>query len=1122
MPAMQPGRPPDLAGGPSSSSSFPPVPPAVARVRSDAVWDGQGKGKGRASDCAEPHQPTSPARSAQVPPPPPQLTPAHAHPQQHSTLLKPPSTSSQPQVDSLPTSAVSSTRRLGALGIPLPSDSGSEGGDVSPSSTSSSGSLEANPPASPIVPVNHEPPEPTYSRGGSTRSGPSTRSGTQDGGAFVSEQSFRDIVDDLTLQNQKLKARLKRFESARVPTNLRNERLFEVRFFDGLPKQRRREIEGFLTDYVQTLSTTASSGDLLSSSSRINASGDTSHHDNTESTSSLGATLRSLRSSEREALGKEALLAAGSGPSASADRSATGSGSASGSGGRAQRSSRERNAPTIEPLGATSSLPLPDPPALLRRPTDIFPPERDVLAAPSFSGAEPLSTMGTGSGMRISDPTSKKRKRAPKSSEEAPSPERVPRVRRTASYDGSSSSRDGTPDPERLEHLIVDMIERLFSESLPVDKADHPQQQSPPPNPLHSEPHPLPAQSSTNTAYLRAMLVSDETQARGGWLYLNLVSTMAALHRLNVSLATVRHALRSKSTLVEVSAEGNKIRWKGPRTKPAPRVQDAVADAKASFGMGDMEDNSIEATRMQGVEDAEREQAHRRHVVQGGGRGSSRSSRSSNGVPDSMFDERGGGGAGSGSGARDAGESGSGRPSKGSTAPTSQYPSMGSKNGSSSQGDKRLSIGHAQAAPEAQDVTARLSPLPSSTRAELAAAPQAPSALRHSVDELLPVPGAPGGNDGAHVLGSSVQPAPKHLLYTPLFVRRNESESEKGSNDGASVASDVSADDVRPAKRHKEAGGVVYFANPLFYSDLAGDSGARMQALQDRMGDMQVPAAVLGAPSSAVASGSGAIDAASRSRSSLTPLSELDTLDSHSMKLDGALERATASTAASDDVQSASSALEGEVAWDAIEAVDIAPSGPLAANVEDHDVFQITPYPNLQLSGTNDDVTAADHFTTHTKHLYPPHRPRSSRRISPLPKRVHRTSASIIPPPLSARKHHPALVASTCISSHTLHHHPSVCVRFPRHRLRMSSTASDSDYGDERGSHTRGSTSPTSTQIRRLANAHSGLSGADYLMSLALPLNNWAPELRRGTSTEERDTSEAFRTGDSASLITLD
>lgn len=896
-------------------------------------------------------------------------------------------------------------------------------------------------------------------------------------------------------------------------------------------RQRRREIEGFLTDYVQTLSSTASSGDLLSSSSRINVTGESSNHGHTESTSSLGATLRSLRSSERDLLGKEALLAPVGGPAAAqAERSVTGSGSGSGSGGRRQRRSREKEAVYIEPLGATPSLPLPDPPALLRRPTDIFPPERDVLAAPSFSGAEPRSTMGTGSGMRISDPTSKKRKRAHKSPEAATSPERVPRVRRTASYDGSTSSRSGTPDPERLEFLIVDMLERLFSESLPLDLPEQPQ--SPPPNPLHSEPHPLPAQSSTNTAYLRAMLESDETQARGGWLYLNLVSTMAALHRLNVSLATVRHALRTKSSLVEVSAEGDKIRWKGPRTKPAPRAQDVAEAQEADFGMGDMEDNSIEATRMQGVEDAERaeeEAAQRRRKVVPAGRsqdrGSSGSSRSSGDVPDSMFDERGGGGAGGGSAGRNGNTvsgsgSGSGRPSKGSTAPTSQYPSHGSKNGSSSQGEKRL-MGSGAHAP-----APGLEPIVASDRSgEVTAAPQVSSALRHSVDELH-VLAAQGGSDSAHVLGSTVQATPKHLVYTPLFVRRNDSGSEKGSNDDESVDSAESGgDEARPSKRRKENGGVVFFANPLFYSDLAGDSGARVQALQERVTDLRAPDAVLGAPSTragcTAGSGSALDDAQSRSRSSLTPLSEADSVESRSMKLDGAAERAPWSSNASDDASmSAGSVIDGEAAWDAIEPVDVAPSGPAPPSAQNHDVFQITPYPNLQLSGVSDDVTAADHFTTHVKHLHPSLPPSLDR--ASLPKRIRPSFASVLPPPLSAHRHHPALVASTCLASHTLHHHPSVCVRFPRHRLRMSSTASDTDGEDgDGGSYARGSASPTSTQIRRLAEAHSGLSGADYLMSLALPLNHWAPELRRVASSDER-ASEAPRTGESASLITID
>jgi len=58
----------------------------------------------------------------------------------------------------------------------------------------SSESLEANPPVSPMTPAVVAP-DPTYSRGGSTRSGPSTRGENKsEGAAFVSEQNFRDIV----------------------------------------------------------------------------------------------------------------------------------------------------------------------------------------------------------------------------------------------------------------------------------------------------------------------------------------------------------------------------------------------------------------------------------------------------------------------------------------------------------------------------------------------------------------------------------------------------------------------------------------------------------------------------------------------------------------------------------------------------------------------------------------------------------------------------------------------------------------------------------------------------------------------------------------------------------------
>lgn len=90
----------------------------------------------------------------------------------------------------------SAARRLGLLGIPLSSSSSEEGDEdeFDPSAVVSSDSLDGNAPGSPAVAVA-EPPAATYSRGGSTRSGPSTRSGGSGApGAVVPEESFRDIV----------------------------------------------------------------------------------------------------------------------------------------------------------------------------------------------------------------------------------------------------------------------------------------------------------------------------------------------------------------------------------------------------------------------------------------------------------------------------------------------------------------------------------------------------------------------------------------------------------------------------------------------------------------------------------------------------------------------------------------------------------------------------------------------------------------------------------------------------------------------------------------------------------------------------------------------------------------
>ncbi|GAA6035041.1 hypothetical protein JCM8097_002157 [Rhodosporidiobolus ruineniae] len=1009
--------------------------------------------------------------------------------------------------------STSTRRRLGALGIPIgPSseegdndDDPNDGDDEPFSSSFSSGSLQPNPPASPSNPML-DVPEATYSRGGSTRSGPSTRAGeTTDGPAFVSEESFRDIVDELTRQNQQLKAKLKRFESARVPNELRKERLFEIRWHEGLPKNRRREIESFLTGYVQSFS---GSGTASSSSRAIGNSDErTMTQDASETTSSLGATLRSLRSSEKEAI-KEVRQER-------RDSGSKGSGS-KGSGDKLMPLRGGKVAPTAADSPSAPSASLLDPPALLRRPTDIFPSERDVLAAPSFSGAEPRSLTGTGTGMRISDPSNKRRKRKHSSTPDHPvkSLERpaYPR-RRSASFPTSIASED-LSDPERLESLVVEMVERLFLESLPIEGAD-PATATPPPNPLHSEPTPLPAQSSTNTQYLRALLASEETDAHNGWLYLNLISTFASLHRLNVTVGLVRHALRTKSDLIEVSEEGTKIRWRGPPTKPVRKAEDPPPNA---FSMGDMEGNDVEATQMQ-VDRGEE-----------GGEDDGASSQSSEAEGQSLLRNEGGavkprarrgsGEAGTGSGTG-SGSNSRNDASKGSTAvstaPTSQHPSD-RKNGESSNGTQMGDVAEVTRSHSSHERTTE-----SSRPAQSNPVPLPASALRHTVDELTEPSSTLDAAGPPDVLGSApTQVRPKHL-YTPLIFQTARSVSDDGKSTTtdesaqSSTAADKSADsDGRPAKRRKGYdGGVVFFANDLFFSDLAGDSPKRMaraaQAQQEvENASDKLPLDVLGySSSSAGATGSSSGGRKSRGSRSASPLTTegsdlaLPSRSSRSMEVEtvpGDLDEASSLGVMSLD--------EAPDSWDGIDDLSIHKPGKSRPDPDgEFDVFVSLPFPTLQLSGTGE-TTASDHFTIQVKLLHP---------SSPTP-----PPASL--PPSGSRPIRPPGRPSKLLSSHTIHHHASVATRFPRVRMRLGSTTSDSDldlrYPDLSGSGyglgvASGSLSPTSSQLRRLERRlppNMGGGAGDYLMSLALPLNRWAPETRRYGDSEGRSGSRA--TGD--------
>ncbi|KAI5478102.1 hypothetical protein MNV49_005469 [Pseudohyphozyma bogoriensis] len=369
----------------------------------------------------------------------------------------------------------------------------------------------------------------------------------------VSEHEFREIVDDLTMKNQELRSRLRHYEAQHLPPDLYNDRLFEVRFFEGLPalkltpggptSEQKRELEEYLQTYVQNYHLPSGEG---------GPPGDDAS--NTNSTSSLGGTLRSLRSSEKAALGWTGggIVSDGGGTSGpQPHRSDTRSGSNS-SEEAAPLSTRKSTSPLGNPPSHPPPILRPLPP---RFPT--FDAERSLLASASNSGFEPPSISGTGTGMKPLDPSKHRSSRhhppspvLPLQPPHPPSPPPIsppppPRAPGESSgTDTSSSSTGSSPSSKSTEReaALIACIETLFRDSLPASSS--PPSSSPPPP--TTDPVPLPPSSSSNTRYLRALLAptpipphhsslsiwkgkeqerADEGASR--WIYLNLVLTMA-------------------------------------------------------------------------------------------------------------------------------------------------------------------------------------------------------------------------------------------------------------------------------------------------------------------------------------------------------------------------------------------------------------------------------------------------------------------------------------------------------------------------------------------------------------------------------------------------------------------
>ncbi|KAM0704544.1 hypothetical protein Q7P35_008778 [Cladosporium inversicolor] len=366
-----------------------------------------------------------------------------------------------------------------------------------------------------------------------------------------SAEDFRGVIDDLTIENKKLKRRLKKYEKLH-DAHLKNDKLFEIRVH-GLEADKKRELEELLRNFAGNLATQQPSSGFPSNGYEGILPGLKSHQ-----TESSHASMHHT-------------------DSAYASMSASGQGSSAPSGGDSKHrhiiqaaKSRQQNIHTFLHHIPEGLQPNHNPEAMterakkklvVRRLEQIFA-GTDAIAGPHHQAlqqqdvshmaahADRKSNEAHGhqadmEGLRESaimeqeteDPLDIGAKRRSAAKEHASLNHQEPE--KVAEYDFADQSPDGISDDQRPTRPL----------DLDPDRAQVP---------------------ADNVRYIRHLGFSPQdpeysrTPEDGhGWVYLNLLVNMAQLHTIHVTAEFVRKAVTDCSDHFEVSEDGRKVRWKG-------------------------------------------------------------------------------------------------------------------------------------------------------------------------------------------------------------------------------------------------------------------------------------------------------------------------------------------------------------------------------------------------------------------------------------------------------------------------------------------------------------------------------------------------------------------------------
>jgi hypothetical protein len=361
-------------------------------------------------------------------------------------------------------------------------------------------------------------------------------------------EDLRGVIDDLTVENKRLKSLLKSTRSRPSPATSdaqAQDRLFDVRVH-GLSVDKKRELENLLLNFATSVH--AGSNAASASSATYGSAARHSHSD--------GSSSGNLQPGRM----KHGQLPTDSGYGSNSASGMTSNNSSHGPGPAPGSKHRARNVQNYLHDIPDTLLPRHSPymskrakmALVVRRLENLF----TGRQASGGDHSQPLQQQEVSQSAARADDPMRMGLEGHREAHMLPQDTRI---------NLDADDRLNPSPPEKKPKHGHEAIDRLHNEDRLASRPSSPQQR--PTRPLDLDIHRAQV-ASENIQYLRHLGLSSPRYLQGSgkespWIYLNLLISMAQLHSINVTPAFIKQAIRKLSTKFELSADGHKVRWTG-------------------------------------------------------------------------------------------------------------------------------------------------------------------------------------------------------------------------------------------------------------------------------------------------------------------------------------------------------------------------------------------------------------------------------------------------------------------------------------------------------------------------------------------------------------------------------